>query len=98
MRGLMKISWESLPLHIIHDHIGDGILGFWRARDVKIEDLHNVGMMQRCNKLCLAFKTRHKVWIVLQIGVEYFNSNVALQLRIQGLPDLGHATVSQARL
>src|SRR5712692_8979965 len=61
-------------------------------------DFHDIGMMQRGNKLRLPLEARDKVGVNLQIGVQQLDSNITLQLRVQGLPDLGHAALSQSLL
>src|SRR5881397_1856479 len=61
-------------------------------------DLHNVGMVQRSNKLCFALETGDKMGILFQIRVQQLDRNVALELRIERFPDLCHATKSQSLL
>src|SRR2546421_5748264 len=61
-------------------------------------DLHNVGMVQRGNKLCFALETGDKMGILFQIGVQQLDRHVALELRIERFPDLCHASKSQSLL
>src|SRR5215831_18476653 len=55
-------------------------------------------MMQRGDKLRLPLEARDEVGINLQVGMQQLDSNKTLQLRVEGLPDLGHAAMSQALL
>ena len=45
--------------------------------ELKVVNLHNIGVVQRRNKLCFALKTRGEIGIGLHIGVELLNGNVA---------------------
>lgn len=90
----MNVVCQCLSFHILHDHIGQG--GFFLGgSDMEVMDLHNVGMVQRGDKLRLALETGDKMGIFLQIGMQQLDRNVALELRIEGFPDLCHTSSSQ---
>ena len=58
-------------------------------------NLYDVRMMKGSNKLCFALETCDEVRVFLQVRMENLNGDVALQLSIACLPNLGHATLSQ---
>src|SRR5579859_314159 len=98
MGGPAQIVRESRPLDIVHDHIGKGLWRFGWAGNMEIVDLDNVGMMKRGNQLRFTFEAGNKTGVIVQIGMEYLDGNVAAQFGIEGLPDLRHPTSSQALL
>ena len=64
--------------------------------ELKVVNLHDVGMVQRGNKAGFALETRGEIGIGLQIGVELLNGNVASELGIKSLPDFALPTTCQA--
>src|SRR5438876_11928984 len=61
-------------------------------------DLDNVGMVQGGNKLCFALEPGDKMGVLFQIRVQQLDRDVALELRIERFPDLGHAPMAQLLL
>jgi hypothetical protein len=53
-------------------------------------------MAQRGDGPGLTLKAFDEVRVALEIGMEYLHGHVALEVRVQGLPDLCHASSSQA--
>src|SRR6266851_10203397 len=52
--------------------------------------MHNVGVPQRCQALCLADKACREIRVGLQIHVKNLDGDVALLLSIEGLPGLDY--------
>jgi hypothetical protein len=61
-------------------------------------DLHNIGMMERGNKLSLALEACNEIGIMAQVGVQNLNRDQALQLGVERLPDIALAAVGKALL
>src|SRR5436853_6553050 len=80
--SITKIVSHRLPLHVIHDHVCERLFCFWRTSNVKIVNLYDIGVMQRCNHLRFSFKARKKVRIALQVGMKYFDSDITSQLGV----------------
>src|SRR5436305_3709346 len=56
-------------------------------------DLYDVRMMQRRNSASFSLETHHEIGVVSQISADQLDCDVPMQLRVKGLPDLGHASV-----
>src|SRR5581483_5621774 len=97
LRSISNVVRQSLAFNVIHHHIGKRAF-LLRRGDLKVMDLHNVGMVQRGDKLRLAFETCNKIGILFQIGMQQLDRNVSLELCIECLPDFCHATLSQSLL
>jgi hypothetical protein len=65
---------------------------------MKVEDLDNIRMAQRCDQLRLTQEARYEVWIGREIRVQEFYSDWAAQSSIPGLPDLRHAAATESLL
>src|SRR2546421_4028009 len=94
-RGAIDIFSQRLTFDIVHDDVDMGVFGLRGLGNLEIVYLHNVGMVERSDDACLAFKTSQKVGIILQISMKNSDSDKALQLGIVSLPEFGHATVPQ---
>ena len=55
-------------------------------------------MVQGGNKLCFALEPGDKMGVLFQIRVQQLDRDVALELRIERFPDLGHAPMAQLLL
>src|SRR5579875_2269394 len=100
MGCLMKIVRQRLAFDVLHHHVGQGCVGtafrlLW-LHHMEIVDLHDIGMMQRSDKLGFALKARDEIRIIAQVRVQQFDGDIALQLGIESFPDLGYAAVSQS--
>src|SRR5436305_5964555 len=103
VRCLTNVVGEGRPFDVVHHDVGLGLLGFQGGGDMEAMHTHNVRMAQGGDQFRLAYArqvlvTCHEIRIIYKISVEYLDSDVALQLRVEGLPDLGHAATSHARL
>src|SRR5713226_10417041 len=90
----MNVVGQCLSLDIVHDHISDCCPGFWRTKSLKVMNLHDVRMVQRGYDPRFTNETFHEIRIILQVIVEEFDGNIALQLGVEGLPDFGDDTLS----
>src|SRR5579863_6588413 len=63
---------------------------------LEVVNLHDIGVVQRRNKLGFALKTSGEIGIRLQIGVELLNGDEASQVGIKSLPDFALPTACQA--
>ena len=77
VRCVTDIVSERRPLDIIHHHIGRGNLRVRGLNELKVVNLHDIGVVQRRNKLPFALETRGEIGIGLKIGVELLYGNVA---------------------
>ncbi len=77
VRCVTDILSKRRSFDIIHHHIGCGDVRVRRMDELKVVNLHDIGMVQRRNKLCFALETRSEIWIGLHIGVELLNSDIA---------------------
>src|SRR5437773_251729 len=79
MRGITDVFSQRGTFDIVHDHIGCGGVRVWRVHELEVMNLYDIGMAQRRNKLCLTLKTCDGIRIVLQIGIELFDSDKTMQ-------------------
>jgi hypothetical protein len=57
--------------------------------------LHNVAMVQGSHHTRFAREAGDEAGVVLQIGVQELDGDKALQVGVESLPDLGHASSAQ---
>src|SRR5690348_6127878 len=76
-RCVTDVVSERRSLDIIHHHISCGSIWIRGMDELKVVNLHDIGMVQRCNKSSFSLETRGEIGIGLKIGVELLNSNVA---------------------
>lgn len=76
-RSVTDIISERRSFDIIHHHIGCGDAQVRGMDELKVVNLHDIGVVQRRNKLCFALETRGEIWIGLHIAVELLYSNIA---------------------
>src|SRR5579875_1972673 len=74
MGCLMKIVRQRLAFDVLHHHVGQGCVGtafrlLW-LHHMEIVDLHDIGMMQRSDKLGFALKARDEIRIIAQVRSE----------------------------
>ena len=77
VRCVTDIVSERRSFDIIHHHVGCGDVRVRGINELKVVNLHDIGMMQRRNKSCFTLETRGEVRIGLHIGVELLNSDMA---------------------
>src|SRR5258706_4401751 len=73
-RCITNIVSECRSFDIIHHHIGCGDVRVRSMDELKVVNLHNIGMVQRRNKPCFALETRGEIRSGLESSVELLDS------------------------
>lgn len=80
---------ESRPIQVLHDDV-------WVALDrIEIIDLHDIRMAECRNNLCLALEALEQIRVLLDIAVEDFDRNRAIESEVRAKVDLCHAPMCQ---
>ena len=82
-RCVTEIVSECRSFDIVHHHIGCGSVRVRGMDELKVVNLHDIGVVQRRNKSCFALETRGEIGIGLQIGVELLNGNRSVLVEYQ---------------
>ena len=76
---------ESRPIQVLHDDV-------WVALDrIEIIDLHDIRMAECRNNLGLALEALAQIRVLLDIAVEHFDSDRAIESEVRAKIDLCHA-------
>ncbi len=83
--GLERCAFDEF-----HDHVRRAAL------DVEVVDLHDVRMVERGHVLGFALEARGKAGVVGEEWVHHLDRDIAIQIGLERLVDLGHPAAAQA--
>jgi len=80
---------QGIAFKQLHHHVVNLVL------DIEIEDLNDVMVAQAGDGARFALETRQELFFFHKVGAQDFDGYVAIELRMVGPVDLGHAAAPQ---